>query len=814
MTLTAGLIVKNEAANLRACLESIRDHVDRIVVVDTGSTDDTEAIARQLCDKFETFTECNGPDGIEDFAMARNHVLSLVEPDSWFFWCDGDDTVQKAPNLRGLISQHPKGQTGMYLFPYEYSFDAQGNVTTLHWRERLVHPVGKFKWHMPVHEVLMPSPELGQVVGVRSDAVGVRHNRTGKALEGNRNLRILEKFCAEKEGKEDLRAQFYLGLELKRAARVDEARKVLTGYVDKTGWADEKCIALLELGSLELSAENVDAAITWGLQAQVTKSWPDPFYLIGYALHNLALGTADPEQKLYHYQRAANYLRQGSELGLRGAGANTVLFSNPAELYESQRVLCACLATVGDFVGAVESCRLGLKGFPDDKGLFDYLKEFENLRDKQQLTNLIGAMHARGGISQEQVTIIGHALEDKFSVKVNRPKLEAPKPEDGKLEIVFYTGQAWEDWTPLKVEEEGMGGSETMCVDLAKRLAAMGHAVRVYGQPDEEGMFDGVQYLHHDRWGDVKGDVLVASRTTEAVDSCSFRLKLLWIHDVHCGDALTRARILRFDRVLALSEWHKGFLCDTYPMLDPERVFVTRNGIDLKAFSPEVLQTEEKVFVERNCTRAIYSSSPDRGLRLALKLWPRIRELVPGAEFHIFYGFEGWEKSCDMFPGHPELCRAALEETKGLLDQLGVFSWGRVPPKQLAKEFLRSGVWYYPTWFSETSCITAMQAQAAGCFPVTTGISALTETVRNGTMFEVNEGTTFEYGGVAHCDWVVKQMHSALSSTSWFSRTMIQQAADAFSIDTLAEDWHELFGEWLVEVEDGPVPVYRKWRAA
>src|SRR5690606_31916 len=98
--------------------------------------------------------------------------------------------------------------------------------------------------------------------------------------------------------------------------------------------------------------------------------------------------------------------------------------------------------------------------------------------------------------------------------------------------------------------------------------------------------------------GDVSGDVLVASRIPGAVDSGDFALRLLWVHDVHCGDELTRERILRFDRVLALSEWHKGLLCETYPMLDPDSVVVTRNGIDLRAFEADV---------ERNPHRLIYS---------------------------------------------------------------------------------------------------------------------------------------------------------------------------------------------------------------
>ena len=48
MLIGAALIVKNEQERLGRCLSSIRDVVDEIVIVDTGSTDDTVAIAESF----------------------------------------------------------------------------------------------------------------------------------------------------------------------------------------------------------------------------------------------------------------------------------------------------------------------------------------------------------------------------------------------------------------------------------------------------------------------------------------------------------------------------------------------------------------------------------------------------------------------------------------------------------------------------------------------------------------------------------------------------------------------------------------------
>nr|WP_223232554.1 glycosyltransferase family 2 protein [Vibrio cholerae] len=90
------MIVKNEARHLDECLQTVHDWVDEIVVLDSGSHDETEQVARRYTEKFYVNAKWPG------FGPQRQLAQSYVQSD-YVLWLDADERV--TPELKQSILQ-------------------------------------------------------------------------------------------------------------------------------------------------------------------------------------------------------------------------------------------------------------------------------------------------------------------------------------------------------------------------------------------------------------------------------------------------------------------------------------------------------------------------------------------------------------------------------------------------------------------------------------------------------------------------------------------------------------------------------------
>ncbi|MDQ3000637.1 MAG: glycosyltransferase [Fibrobacterota bacterium] len=151
------MIVKNEKDNLPACLASVEGLAGEIIVVDTGSTDGTQDIARS----FGARVVQSNWQG--DFSLARN--LSLTEAAGrWILWLDADDRMleEDKRNLRKLVEADPELDPRAYGVMVKNTRD--GGVTGSVFNQiRLFPNRPDLRFRSPVHEQILPALEEARI---------------------------------------------------------------------------------------------------------------------------------------------------------------------------------------------------------------------------------------------------------------------------------------------------------------------------------------------------------------------------------------------------------------------------------------------------------------------------------------------------------------------------------------------------------------------------------------------------------------------------------------------------------------------------
>ncbi len=183
------LIVKNEARCLASCLDAVESVVDEIVVVDTGSTDNTIQIATARANTILHFDWCN------DFSAARNVGIDGATGD-WCLTLDADEVVQDSAAARTALLAFASGQLPHTVGTIAIeSLNAPGDDAQLvtHHTERFFKR-GQYRYGGPVHEqlVAVTGEKTRAPTGLRVVHSGYIQAHDDSAHKAHRNISILE----------------------------------------------------------------------------------------------------------------------------------------------------------------------------------------------------------------------------------------------------------------------------------------------------------------------------------------------------------------------------------------------------------------------------------------------------------------------------------------------------------------------------------------------------------------------------------------------------------------------------------------------
>lgn len=183
------MIVKNEAKNLPNCINDVKAAVDEIIVVDTGSADETREIARQLGARVFDFLWC------DDFSAARNESIRHATGD-YILWLDADDRIDlsEVKKIKHLKTMLDPQKTKAYYLVVNSQSPVDGE--TLFHQLRIFPNIRGARFEGRIHEQVFHILGRMGIQFVQTDVV-IRHTGYPDAsivvTKSERNLRIIEK---------------------------------------------------------------------------------------------------------------------------------------------------------------------------------------------------------------------------------------------------------------------------------------------------------------------------------------------------------------------------------------------------------------------------------------------------------------------------------------------------------------------------------------------------------------------------------------------------------------------------------------------
>ncbi|SEL32533.1 Tetratricopeptide repeat-containing protein [Paenibacillus sp. cl141a] len=270
------MIVKNEERFLARCLKSVEGLVEEIIIVDTGSSDNTKEIAESFGAKIYAF------EWVNDFSKARNEALKYAQSD-YILVLDADEYLESRDQLLLLLESLQKD---VYFLSIK-SF-LRGGISTIHPVIRLFRNVPELKFIGKIHEqIIIPGDSL-----FTQDYLEVTINHDGymkdvitEKNKEQRNLKILLEDLKEQETGFGL---FNLGIQYKMMAEYEQAIKMFERAFPLSIEYSYMCKLITSLIQCYMELEQFDKALVICHESiEAYPNYTDLYYLQGQIYESL-----------------------------------------------------------------------------------------------------------------------------------------------------------------------------------------------------------------------------------------------------------------------------------------------------------------------------------------------------------------------------------------------------------------------------------------------------------------------------------------------------------------------------------------------
>jgi glycosyltransferase involved in cell wall biosynthesis len=286
-TVAAAILTQNEERWIRRCINSILDVVDEIVVIDTGSTDETINMVRSYPKvKLVHFHWCN------DFSKARNFGLFQVQS-NWVLWLDADEYLH--PDDRELVKEAAALLDAYRPTPllHPVIMNRMGDTISISYNVPRMFPLrGDLRYHGRIHEQIVPvqgdkyknlkTSDFFVRIRILHDGYDPKEVDLQKKLE--RNIHLLLQMV--KEEPDDPTWLMFLGREVMGAGDIEKGLSFLIQAEEKAQTI-EGFGALLEIqrllikGYLSIHDYNKAEQVCDRMR-NVDPAFPDLYYYLAY----------------------------------------------------------------------------------------------------------------------------------------------------------------------------------------------------------------------------------------------------------------------------------------------------------------------------------------------------------------------------------------------------------------------------------------------------------------------------------------------------------------------------------------------------
>ncbi len=721
-TIALACILKNEVSNLPRLLASVKDCFDEIHLTDTGSTDGSIEL-------------------IEGYISGANPSGSKIHLQH-FQW------VSDFSRARNFSFSHPKTDYIMWL---DLDDVLHNRDAFIGWRDNILH-LGEF-WLATYNYSL--SPEGKPMCSFARERVVKRE------LCFTWNYPVHEGMLPKSPKKKDVVLQYAATWSVNHLRSPDDLLQDRSRNIKIFEAQKELCPRLRYYYGKELF-EN-------GKPLEGFQQLTSAIAMEGLELHDRIMGiqyACLAAMQLNQFEKAVSLAHQGMQLAPQRAelfviaGDSYLKMNKPMDAIPMYAAASQCRFSGHNFMqGPIFSMEDAYTHYP----LNQLARIHANLGDLDKAREFARCALAYG--SNPETVGINKDIDD-ITVKIGEKGSTKPRAVTTDI-VITCPPQGLYEWDGETYRNQATGGSETAAIEVAEWLAKLtGRKVLLFNKRPGAKTINGVEYRPPpdvaEYFRDYKPALHIAWRHVTKLSDDPY---YVWCHDLAAAGIEAKGN----HKILALSQFHRRYLQHMFG-LAAENILITSNGIDPKRFKDSK--------AEKEFAKIIYSSSPDRGLDRAMLVMDEVVKGFPKARLHVYYGFDNMYKM-GMNEQADKLKRMIAERAY-------VVFHGSISQKELTKEFATACIWFYPTNFCETFCITAIEALCSGVYPVVRKWGGLADTLRFAEAQNMARMIDSDCQSAEQIKVYADAVMHALRERSWEQVTV---NPEQYSWENVAKDW-------------------------